>query len=251
MKRILTLIVFSIFLISCKTDAEKFVLVLEDNHNKEQFLEKDIVQFNLELEFGGKVRFDGTITSSTNSRYCKLEHSDGTVVYYRDDSLFYPPEAENIAKLRFDSYTWPYFFLFPYKLSDEGTLFSALKNRELNGLNYESVKLEFENGVGDSPEDWYIIYEDPDSDKIQYAAYIVTASMTVEEAEKDPHAIEYLDYQTIDYVPIAHEWIFWEWREDEGLTRELGSAEISGVRFLEGSEILFEAPANYQVSTGK
>jgi hypothetical protein len=52
---------------------------------------------------------------------------------------------------------------------------------------------------------------------IDVSAYIIAVNKTVKEAEEDPHAIQYLNYKTIDGIPIAHDWVFWECRHGSGL----------------------------------
>jgi len=72
------------------------------------------------------------------------------------------------------------------------------------------------------------LYADKQTNLTRCAAYIVTAGgSSQEEAEEDPHAIEYLDYKLVDGIPISHEWKFWAWRTDEGLTDQLGFATIN------------------------
>eukprot|EP00903_Cladosiphon_okamuranus_P000645 g643.t1 len=91
---------------------------------------------------------------------------------------------------------------------------------------YLTSKLSFEPGTGDAPDDWYVLYADPDSKLLQVAAYIVTAGKDKAEAEKDPHAIEYLNYQNTGGIPIATEWKFWGWQADQGLTDQLGVIKV-------------------------
>jgi hypothetical protein len=112
----------------------------------------------------------------------------------------------------------------------------------LNGNVYNSQKLTFGDGVGDAPDDWYITYSDSESNLMEVAAYIVTAGSTVEEAEEDPHAISYHDYKDVDGIALAHSWQFREWRKDSGLTRQLGSAELSNFKFIEADKSDLLAP---------
>ena len=115
----------------------------------------------------------------------------------------------------------------------------------MNGENYLTHKLSFEAGTGDAPDDWYVLYADEDSQLLQVAAYIVTAGQSQEEAEEDPHAIEYLNYQTVDGVPFATEWKFWGWRTEEGLTDQLGSANVSNIKLLDDTGDVFTPPADF------
>jgi len=215
-------------------------------HSKGEFLSRAIVQFDIVLEFGGSERLNGTMTLTTNSTAGKIFYQNGEEIYYQKDKVFVSPEMENTERARFAAYTWSYFFLFPYKLSDPGTNWSEEEQAILNGEAYNSQKLTFGEGIGDAPDDWYITHFDSRTNLIKVAAYIVTAGETsVEEAEKDPHAISYHDYNGIDGIPLAHSWKFWEWRKDSGLTRQLGKAELSNFQFLTDEEASLNPPENF------
>lgn len=115
----------------------------------------------------------------------------------------------------------------------------------MNNELYNSQKLTFKNGTGDAPDDWYITYSDPSTNLIKVAAYIVTAGKTKEEAEKNPHAIAYNNYEIIEQIPLATSWTFWEWNKNEGLTKEIGNATLSNFEFLKNDDKLFEVPEDF------
>ncbi|NNK81223.1 MAG: hypothetical protein HKO93_06980, partial [Flavobacteriales bacterium] len=140
---------------------------------------------------------------------------------------------------RFAAYTWSYFFLLPYKVTDPGTIWSDYLDNSPLAKKSNAKKLTFEEGIGDAPDDWYIIYSDKPSGLMDVAAYIVTAGASIEEAEKDPHAIEYENYHMVEGIPIAKNWTFWSWRETEGLVDTLGWAELNDFRFSSMDEALF------------
>lgn len=219
---------------------------IEEAHSKQDFLANDVVQFDIVLEFGGTERLNGTMTLATNSTAGRISHKNGKELYYNQDKVFASPETENTGGARFAAYTWSYFFLFPYKLSDPGTNWSEVSEVNLNGDIYNSQKLTFGEGIGDAPDDWYITYSDPETNLMEVAAYIVTAGGTaVEEAEEDPHAISYHDYKDVGGTALAHSWKFWEWRKDSGLTRQLGNAELNNFKFMDSEEADLSPPENF------
>ncbi len=222
------------------------VSIIEAAHQKDLFMSKKNVAFDIQLFFGGSERLNGRIILSADSKNGKIENGDGTVILFNNDTVFCSPEIENLGSARFAAYTWSYFFMFPYKLSDGGTQWNDYENGQLGELDYDAQKLTFTAGTGDAPEDWYIMYSDPESHLINTAAYIVTAGGTIEEAEEDPHAIEYCDYKQVDGIPVSTTWRFWEWRTDKGLTKQLGNATISNMEFLTVSEEFYSPLANYQ-----
>ncbi len=221
-----------------------FVAAVEEAHQWQEFRDQEAVKFDIVLLFGGKERVNGSITALTNSTKARIDYNNGQSLIYDGDKV-YAIDAENEGSKRFAAYTWPYFFLFPYKLSDDGTKWTAFEQTTLNDKSYKTQKLSFEAGTGDDPNDWYIAYANPENNLVEVAAYIVTAGKTQEEAEEDPHAISYHDYKEVNGIPIAHAWKFWGWRTDAGLTNQLGEATITNVRFVPVTEDLFAKPDGY------
>ena len=243
MKKIL-LMLSAVVLFGCNNSMEKSnsIEAIETAHKKEDFLKQKGIQFDIKLIFGGKERLTGRMTLLTNSSKGLIELKDSSMIYFDNQKVYSSPALKNKKGIRFDAYTWSYFFLFPYKLSDPGTIWANTEEKQLNGETYNAHKLTFESNVGDAPDDWYLVYADPNSGIINYSAYIVTANKSVEKAEEDPHAIEYLNYSEIDGIPLAHEWKFWGWRAQEGLTKELGSGVISNIQFINDTELLKTVP---------
>lgn len=218
---------------------------IETAHKRSDFLSKKAIQFDIVLTFGNKVRLDGTLTLATNSSKALITYKDGRKIYVVGDKVHRSPNMENAKSARFAAYTWSYFFMLPYKLSDGGTVWSNIGQDSLDNQLYNAQKLNFEAGTGDAPDDWYYIYSKPENDLVEHAAYIVTAGQSKEAAEEDPHSIQYLDYKSVGGIPIAHEWKFWEWRTTEGLTRVLGGAVLSNIKFVEPKEDFFTPPSDF------
>lgn len=227
-----------------KTSSNAFVAMVEEAHQNVAFKAKEAVKFDIVLTFGGKERVNGTITTLTNSTKSRIDYKDGRSLIYDGDKV-YAVDKENEGSKRFAAYTWTYFFLFPYKLSDDGTKWAAYAQNSMNGKTYATQKLTFEAGTGDDPDDWYIAYANTENNLLEVAAYIVTAGKTQEEAEKDPHAISYHDYQMVDGIPVSHAWKFWGWTTTEGLTNQLGEATLSNIKFVDNTAKLFEMPEGY------
>ncbi|MEQ9261722.1 MAG: DUF6503 family protein [Owenweeksia sp.] len=235
-------LLFSIaFLAGCQENQSglSFAKTLEEAHQKEEFLKKEAIQFDLVLNFGGNERLNGTLTLLTNSSKGRIDYKDGSIIIYDEDKLYFSPEID-AERVSFTAYTWSYFFLMPYKLTDPGTRWKDFGDKELKGKMYDVQKLTFDPGTGASPDDWYIVYRDPNTKLLHSAAYIVTAGKSREEAEKDPHAIEYLNYEEIEGIPIATAWNFWAWRSGQGFTKKLGNAQLSRVRFTQLNQDFFE-----------
>lgn len=214
-----------------------FVEETEAAHELDAFSSHETISFDIIVEFGGSQRLKARMTLGTDSGAGLIEYDNGQKLLFKGDELYSTNGLSEKKGLRFTAYTWSYFFLFPYKLSDAGTNWEDyVANHRIGDKAHDTAKLTFEAGTGDAPDDWYIAYGDPDTHLIEVAAYIVTAGASQAEAEEDPHAIKYEDYRLIDGVPIAHEWTFWSWRSERGLTDRLGQASIHNVRFDEARD---------------
>lgn len=234
--------------VGCKSNEENLTFTdkVEKAHHKEEFSTKEAVQFNLKLEFGGKDRMDAKFTILTNSSKGAIEFKNGAKIVFDKDKVYYSSTIPNEESVRFDAFTWGYFFLFPNKLSDPGTIWNAYDNKEKDHENYLTEKLTFKSGTGEAPDDWYVVYADKATNLLEKAAYIVTINGGKEAAEKNPHAIQYLDYKEVDGIPIATKWVFWGWEEGKGLTKELGHATVSDIQFVKEDADYFTPGADFK-----
>ncbi len=217
---------------------------IEEAHNKTAFMNKEAVSFDINLSFGGKPRLQGKVSMTTNSTRVRLDKADGTTIFYDGDMVAMTPDTASIKGTRFDIFTWQYFFAMPFKLTDPGTVWEKQKDRKIDSISYQTAKLSFQSDIGDSPDDWYIVYKDNKTNRLKAAAYIVTFSKEKDKAEEDPHAIVYANYQTIDNIPFATSWTFHNWNYESGLGEQLGKASITNIKFFDPEESYFNAPGN-------
>lgn len=137
--------------------------------------------------------------------------------------------------------------MMPYKIGDSGVILNEGKRMISEGKYFLTQKMSFKKGIGDAPDDWYILYVDSSTNLLNTAAYIVTFGRTAKEAEASPHAISYSNYIEVDGVPIAMSWTFSEWNEKDGVTRKIGDATITNVEFKNVAKDFFIAPGDYIV----
>ncbi|ANW96576.1 hypothetical protein AXE80_09925 [Wenyingzhuangia fucanilytica] len=237
------ILISALSIIGCKSKPKDPIKAIEEAHHKTDFLNHKAVKFDILLKFRGKERLNATITLLTNSSKGLIEYKDGSKIYTIGDKVFYSPNFKNVKAVRFDAYTWSYFFMFPYKLSDQGTQWSEFGEHKLNQTVYNTQKLSFTAGTGDAPDDWYYVYSDQNNHLINTAAYIVTFGKTVNKAESDPHAIKYDHYKEVEGIPIATNWTYWEWNKTSGISNQLGEATISNISFV--NKVSFEVPQNF------
>ncbi|MCI2228055.1 hypothetical protein MC378_02665 [Polaribacter sp. MSW13] len=256
-KSITTLFISLMLIISCqnKPAAEKqikevkkektFSNKIEIAHKKASFLKHQAIQFEANIEFGGNEVFNAKVSISTTSDIAKITYKNGDEIFVNKETIFVSPSLKDNAGVRFHAYTWNYFFLFPYKLSDNGTKWNDnFKTKETNNP-FDTAKLSFGENIGDAPDDWYIVYANKENNLLDHAAYIVTVNKSTEAAEADPHAIKYLNYKEVSGVPFASNWEFYEWNIEQGMSNKIGSAKITNIQFIENFREHFSVPKNY------
>jgi hypothetical protein len=256
-KTIITLFVSLLLIVSCKkTEQNKkqvqeksiektFSQKIEIAHKKDAFLKKEAIQFDASIEFGGNQIFNANITVSTTSDIAKITYKNGDEIYINKEKVFVSPSLKDNKGIRFNAYTWSYFFLYPYKLSDTGTKWNDnFKTKETNNI-FDVAKLSFEANIGDAPDDWYVVYTDKKTHLLQHVAYIVTLGKTKEAAEADPHAIKYENYKLINGIPFATNWSFYGWNIEKGLSDKIGNAQITNINFVEDFRENFTIPENF------
>lgn len=218
---------------------------IEIAHGKPAWTRQQAVAFDLTVTFGGGVLLDGSMTYEPGSGRVRIETDGGATLVFDGERAWVSPSAAQVPMVRFQLLTWPYFLAVPFKLHDPGTYLAPHGNRPLNGVTHETALLTFDPGIGDTPDDWYVIYQDPDTDRLAAVAYIVTYGTTADEAEKEPHVLVYEDYWTVDGVALATRWVMYNWSLAQGAVGEpLGDVRLSNIRFVKPDERDFERPAD-------
>lgn len=220
-----------------------FTKGIEITHKKADFLSYDIISYDLVVQFGGKEYLAAKFTQTTSGSKIKMERTNGETVIYDGTEVYTNKPDANLPSDRFDIFTWPYFVTFPYKLNDEGTIWSEFQDKPFYETTVATGKLSFEANTGDAPDDWYVVYKD-DKDYFVGAAYIVSFGKGKEAAEKEPHAVKYSNFSTINGIPFATDWTYHMWTNESGFGDQIGEATLSNITFSKADDTLFEKPQN-------
>jgi len=246
----LSIVFLFILLASCRSnngnDKTSFPEKIEAAHNKQAFIQKEAISFDFLLYYRGKKHLVATYTVLPDLSKIRME-LDSAVVIYDGKNAYQSPSDAQIRGARFNLFTWPYFFSMPYKLTDPGTNWQKAEPDSLMGSAFKTQKLTFDEGVGDTPDDWYIVFADPENYRLKAASYIVTFFQSKQKAEEDPHAITYDKFKMVDGIPIATDWRVYIWREDTGLGEQIEQATLSNIRFVNYDPEMFQKPDNSSV----
>ena len=256
MKTAFYLFYISLFFISCKKESSvikpievsvpELTKKIEIAQKKNAFLSKEVISYSLNVKFQGQEYLNAKITQTVNGDKIKMEKASGETLLFDGKNVFTNKKNSDLNGARFDVFTCPYFFALPYKLNDNGTVWSQFEQKQINGKNAATGKLTFKPNTGDAPDDWYVIYKDAATNYLVGVAYIVTfGGENLAEAEKHPSGLKYSEFKLIDGIPIATQWFWYDWDSKNGFHKEIhGEGTVSNISFSKFDAKLFEKSAN-------
>lgn len=202
---------------------------IEHAHGADAWRSKDAVKFHADVSFGGNKILDAVFIYSPHQGKTRMELANGAVAVFDGEKAWITPADTKLPYgARFHLLTWPYFLAAPFKLNDPGSTLSPWTHGDHN-----TAKLTFDAGVGDTPDDWYIVYQNPKNRSLDALAYIVTYGTATEKAEQEPHAVRYQNLVEIDGVKLATEWSFFLWTTEKGIHGDpIGAVKISDIEFV-------------------
>jgi len=225
-------------------EAKGFAAKIEAAHGGSVY-GKPPIHADLEVEFGGGSMLAGKLVYDPNTGRSRIETASGGLATFdgQDAWTLDMATAEGMPPPRFHLFTWAWFLAAPWKLSDPGSRIDEPKPRQLQDRELSSARLTYDAGVGDTPDDWYVVYANEKNHALAAVAYIVTFGKSVEEANKEPHAAKYDEFQTVDGLQVPKVVSFWNWNEKDGLMGDaIGVLTFSNVRFATAEDHLFAKP---------
>ncbi len=222
------------------------IQAIEDAHHAAVYDKQRAIQARFALAFG-PMQIDGVMFFTPSMSRAKLHINDHAIITFDGHTAWMVPADAEVPgpPPRFHVLTWPYFLAAPYKLNDPGTVLTDAGDLPVReGQILRGTKITFDDGVGDTPDDWYIAFADPDTGRLTALAYIVTYGNDQETAEDTPGIILYDDFVDVQGVPIATTWTFHHWNVTQGVHGEpKGHATLSDLRLLDNlSATTFEKP---------
>jgi len=103
-----------------------------------------------------------------------------------------------------------YFYAMPFVLSDDGINYEDADPLVFEDKLYPGIKISYESGVGESPDDEYILYYNAKTFQMEWLGYTVTYFS--KEKSKAFHFIKYGDWQTVEglVLPKTLTWYNYE-----------------------------------------
>lgn len=165
-------------------------------------------------------------------------------------------QAKDSTAFAYDTRFWaltPIYFLGqPFILDGEGVNLDVLPQKIYKGKTNDVVKVTFDAGTGDAPDDYYILYFDADTHRINVIRYIVSYPGYFKKGEHLPEKfMELYGYTTVAgiHFPTSYKthWLAEEEMPGEYITK----IDVSDIRFVEDLEQnFFDPPKNAKIIEG-
>ena len=165
---------------------------------------------------------------------------DGDKVWLKQDSLAYKGNAKFYYNLMF------YFYAMPFVLADDGIVYENVEPLVFEDKEYLGIKISYNTGVGESPDDEYILYYDSQTNKMAWLGYTVTYFS--KEKGKEFHFIKYSNWQNIEGL-LLPETLTWYNYENNMPTTKRNDMMFTNVVISKEkpSAILFEMPEGAKI----
>jgi len=190
---------------------------------------------------------DEITTTDLHNRYSLIEmpkHTigfDGDVVWLQNkDNTVYDGNPKFYYNLMF------YFYAMPFILADDGIIYEDVDPLNCEGQSYPGIKISYESGVGESPEDEYILYYNPTTGEMAWLGYTVTYFS--KEKNKKWSFIKYSDWQEINGLKLPKR-LTWYNVENNLPTTERNDRDFTNIVLTDSSkgQSSFVMPANAEV----
>ncbi|MDN3665686.1 DUF6503 family protein [Algibacter miyuki] len=151
-----------------------------------------------------QVKDDGNVSTITNlkNRNIVVDMPDHTIGANSND-IWLNSKNDKAFKgnPRFFYNLMFYFYAMPFVLADDGIIYSDAESITFEGVTYPGIKISYENGVGESSGDDYVLYYNPTTYKMAWLGYTVTYFS--KEKSSELHFRRYTDWQTVNGLELV------------------------------------------------
>lgn len=204
---------------------ESITKVFETHGGLDTWKEMQTLKFTMAKDAGDEIT-----TTDLNNRYALIEMPEHTIGYdgqevwlSKNDTTSFKGNPKFYYNLMF------YFYAMPFILADDGIIYEDVKALDFEGKSYPGIKISYESGVGESPEDEYILYYDSETYKMTWLGYTVT--FFTKEKAKEFHFIKYSEWQIVNGLQLPKT-LTWYNYENNLPTTKRNDLEFSNVTLL-------------------
>ncbi len=151
-----------------------------------------------------------TITNLKNRKI--LVASPDRTIGFDGKNVWIAPDTLDASGARFYHNLYFYFYAMPFVVGDPGAYYEALEPRTIQGKTYGGIKVSYNEGVGDAPDDNYIIWYDPKTFQMEWLMYTVTYRSG---QPNDRYSlIKYEEWKTFEKVLLPQKLTWYHYQND-------------------------------------
>ncbi len=186
-----------------------------------------------DFPLGANAPFDFTQTTDLNNRR-HLTRGEGFVSGKNEDGAWALPsvEALGLPPAFFESGNF-YFIAMPFVFADPGVVTRDIEPTEFQGKTYDRVAVSYPQGVGDTPEDDYILYIDSQTRRLKMIDFVPTSAEVNGDTPLDEiprKALVFDTWERYDGLLIPSQATFYGWTDGQ-LQGEGSTYRIHSVKF--------------------
>ncbi len=154
--------------------------------------------------------------------------------------------------LRFWALTPIYFLAQPFNFDGAGVQLEKLADQSLDSVMYDAVKISFEKGTGDAPDDYYINYYDKKTHQLKALRYIVSYPKYFKNGDHSPEKIMTLhDFKTVDGITLPTTYKTYMLTDNQDKGEYVTDIDVSNIAFKPNTKKkAFERPKGTYVIDG-
>ena len=149
--------------------------------------------------------------------------------------------AKDSSTFKYNTRFWsltPYFFAgLPFVLDGNGVNLELQQQKTFNGRLKDVVKVTFDEGTGDSPNDYYVLYFDNITHKMNVIRYIVSYPGYFKNGNHLPEKLmELFEEQIVDCIVFPKTYKTYWLTENENSGEHITDIKLSDIKFLPNLE---------------
>jgi len=211
--------------------------------------------FNYQPLDGGEPRNTYQTVDTWRSYARHFSATDSTQQYGWDGENAWL-KAKDSTVFNYNTRFWsltPYFFMAqPFVLEGKGTNLELLDQVDYKNNLYHVVKVTFDAGTGDAPDDYYVLYFSTRSRKLEVIRYVVSYPGYFEKGKHTPEKfMELFGEQTVEGITFPKNYKTYWLTEENGPGEHITDIKLSEIEFLPKLKAsYFEVPEDAKVLEG-
>lgn len=132
--------------------------------------------------------------------------SETQTIGFDGANVWIAPDSLDASRARFYHNLYFYFYAMPFVVGDPGVFYEDVEPKDFLGKSLNGVKVSYGDGIGDSPKDYYIVWYDPTTYKMEWLMYTVTFRSG--EAHENYNLIKYDQWAEVEglNLPTTIQW---------------------------------------------